>query len=366
MRIGVQIVTALLWLSAPGLVFAQAAPTRAGAASTPAQDERIQQGVQLHDQGKLAEAIALYEGVLKENADNMTALYELSYSVLEEKEYARAIELATRGTTYTSEQLPMFYDIIASAHDLMGNPQKAIETYARGIAVVPTAGLLYYNRGVTELESLKNPDAARVSFEKAIAIDPLQPAAHLMLGQVMQSNGYSVPSFFAFSMALILEPGGPQALRAYGFMRTVLRAGLSNDPKQNQAMTGGMRTPPRPSTSKTDEGDYRQVEAALAVSHQKLLAQLDERVPELQALRDQIDALLTQLSARNLAAERSFTGRHYLPFFVELKKRGFVEPFVNWSIQRAPVEGARQWVQANQPQVKAFIEWLQAYQWPKP
>jgi hypothetical protein len=257
--------------------------------------------------------------------------------------------------------------------------------------------MLYYNRGVTELESLKDSLAARRSFERAIAIEPLQPAAHLMLGQVLQSDGYPVPSFFPFAMALTLEPGGPQALRAYGFMRTVLRGGLSNDPQQNQMMAGGMRMPPpggapvpsggSPSVaspsggsrsgsaplqgrgsapSKTDEGDFRAIEAGLAASHQKLLVQLDERVPELQALLEQVDGFLAQVAARDLSAERSFVGRHYLPFFAELKKRGYVEPLLNWSIQRSPVQGARQWVQANQPKVREFLDWAQAYKWPAP
>ena len=394
MRIRVQLAVVLLCSLWSGSVAAQAPPTRQGAGSTPAQEEQIRQGAALHDQGKLGEAIALYEAVLKDNPNNTMAMYELAYSLLEQKEYARALALAARGTTYRSEQLPLFYDLMGSAHDLMGDPKKAIEVYSQGIAVVPGASMLYYNRGITEMESLKDPVAARRSFERAIAVEPLQPAAHLMLGQVLQSNGYSVPSFFPFAVSLMLEPGGPQALRAYGFMRTVLRGGLSNDPQQNQMMTGGgMRTPgssPMPgiampgtaagaapsgsapvqgrgaAPSKTDEGDFRAIEAGLAASHQKLLAQIDEQTPELQALREQVDAFLTQVAARDRSAETSFVGRYYVPFFAELKARGFVEPFLNWSIQRAPVQGARQWVQGNQPKVKEFLDWAQAYKWPTP
>ena len=53
-----------------------------------------------------------------------------------------------------------------------------------------------------------------------------------------------------------------------------------------------------------------------------------------------------------------------MPFFAAIKTRNDVETFVCWAIQRAPVEGARQWVQANPARVKAFLDWAQAYQWP--
>lgn len=366
MRSVVQSVLLVALAAAPAVASAQA-PSRQAAASTPAQDEAIRRGAQLHDDGKFAEAIGVYEQVLAENPDNMVALYELAYSQLEQKEYAKALASATRGTTYRSDQLALFYDLIGSAHDLMGEPKKAIDAYTRGIAVVPRAATLYFNRGVTELESLKDPAAARVSFERAITLEPLQSTGHLMLGQLFESEGYPVPAFFAFSMALLVEPGGSQALRAYGFLRSVLRGGLSNDPNapQNQALASGMRLPPR-AASKTDEGDFRAIEAQIAPSHQRLLKALDAGAPELELLVQQIDGLLAQLAARDPAADRAtFSGRHYLPFFVEMKTRGFVEPFVYWSVQRAPLQGAREWVQAHEPGIKAFLDWATAYKWPE-
>ncbi len=367
MRICVQWVAVLMVAACPSVAFAQGA-TRPAKPSTPAQDEAIRKGAALHDQGKFADAIAVYEGVLKENADNMLALYELAYSQLELKEYASALASATRGLGYQSEQLPMFYDLIGSAHDLMGEPQKAIDAYNRGIAAVPTASMLYYNKGVTELESLNNRVAARASFERAITVEPMQAPAHLMLGQIFQQDGYPVPGFFAFSMSLILEPGGPQALRSYGFLRTVLRGGLSNDPNapQNQAVARGMRPVAPAAPRKTDEGDFSAPESQLAGSHQRLLQQLDSGTLEASALVQQVDGLLTQLAARDLSKDRAtFSGRHYLPFFVELKKRGYVEAFVNWAIQRSPVEGPRLWLQANQPKAKEFLDWVNHYEWPE-
>jgi len=66
------------------------------------------------------------------------------------------------------------------------------------------------------------------------------------------------------------------------------------------------------------------------------------------------------------AVPQSFINTHYVPFFVALKQRNYVEPFVYWASQRAPVPGVREWLTANQPRVREFLDWASRYSWPKP
>lgn len=373
MRNVITILGCLLLVASPSMVRAQGAPgvqgapTRTATASTSQQEAAVRTGIGLHDQGKFDEAIAVYEGILKESPGNMMALYELAYSLGEKKDYAKSIAAARRGTEYRSEQLPQFYDLLGSAYDQMGDPRKAVEAYRQGVRVVPGAGILYYNMGVTYLESLKEPDQARRALEQALRLEPTQTPIHLLLGQVYQSNGYLVPGFFAFATYLVYEPAGADALRAYGFLRSMLRAGVQAGPS---GMQGGPARPPAPqagqTTAKTDEGDFTAVETQMAANQRTFLGQLDAGMPEIQALVTQIDRLLASLAVRDVASDRAaFAGRHYLPYFAELKKRGFAEPFIYWAIQRAPVDGVQPWLTANEARVKAFLEWTKSYKWPE-
>src|SRR6185369_3149103 len=216
----------LLVLLPVGAAAQSGPPTRTATPSTPAETATIEAGIKLHDAGKFEEAIAKYEEVLKLSPANMTALHELAYSFAANKEYEKSLAAAMRGTEYQSPELPLFYDLLGGAYDSLNEPQKAIEIYRKGIQIVPDASMLYYNMGVTYLESLQNPDEARRAIEKAVALDPAEPEFHLMLGQVFQSNGYAAPAFLAFSTYLILEPNGPRALSAYGFWRAMLRGGV--------------------------------------------------------------------------------------------------------------------------------------------
>jgi tetratricopeptide (TPR) repeat protein len=366
MRIIFRSVALLLLLAWPGFAAAQAAPSRVATASTPADTATIEAGIKLHDQGKFDEAIAKYEEVLKLSPANMTALYELAFSFAANKEYEKSLAAATRGVEYQSELLPLFYDLIGSAYDSVGEPQKAVDAYKRGIQIVPDAPMLYYNMGVTYLESLKNPDEARRSLEKAIALDPKQPEFHLMLGQVFQSNGYATSALLAFSTYLILEPTGPRALTAYGFWRVILRGGLAVM-SQGAPSAGQMRAPASPDAKplKSDEGDFRDFEAAITRSQQTVIEAMDRDSEEMPPLLAQVNGLMALLAARP-ADRTTFSGGYYVPFFAELKAKNFVEPFVYWSMQRAPVSGVREWISAHQSQVREFVTWSRNYSWPKP
>jgi tetratricopeptide (TPR) repeat protein len=351
----------------PVTVAAQAGgPTRAATPSTAAETATIEAGIKLHDAGKFDEAIAKYEEVLRLSPANMTGLYELAYSFAANKDYEKSLAAATRGVEYQSDLLPLFYDLVGGAYDSLGEPQKAIEAYKKGIQVVPDASVLYYNMGVTYLESLKNPDEARRSLEKAVALDPKQPEFHLILGQVFQSNGYPTPALLAFSTYLILDPTGPRALSAYGFWRAILRGGL----EMGQSVTPPMRTAPAsPDTTpvKIDEGDFREFDAAVTRSQQTVIAEMDRGADEMPPFIAQVTRLMTMLAERPADRDRTtFASAYYLPFFSELKAKNFVEPFIYWSMQRAPVPGVRDWINAHQGEVREFVTWSRNYNWLKP
>jgi tetratricopeptide (TPR) repeat protein len=340
---------------------AQDAPTRVPAETTAQQEETLRAGIELHDQGKFDEAILKYRDVLTQSPSNVTALFELSYSYLAKKDFDQALEFARRGAEYKSELLPMFYDVMASALDSQGQPQQAVDMYRRGIALAPDASQLYFNMAVTYRESLNQPNEARLALEKAAAIEPMHPAVQLLLGQVFQSSGYTTPAFLALSKFLVLDPRGSQALAGYGLWRALLKGGVDPIP---DAIAGSspMKMPP---AAKSDEGDFAAFEAQLAPTHAAFMRKLDQGTPEIQALVAQVDQLLGTLPASPSGpAAQSFVNVHYVPFFVALRERKFVEPFVYWASQRAPVPGVTDWLRANETRVREFVQWASTYDWP--
>ena len=354
---------ALVLLAAPAALLAQGAPTRVPAATTTEQEALLRAGIDLHDKGDFDGAIARYQDVLARSPSNVTALFELAYSYLSKKDYDKSFATARTGAEFKSELLPMFYDVMASSLDSRGQAEQAVEMYRKGIALVPDASQLYYNMAVTYRESLNRPNDARLALQKAASLEPLHPGVQLLLGQIYQSSGYTGPAFLALSTFLVLDPGGAQAMPGYGLWRAVLKGGVDPIPDGARA-DGAMRAAPR--VAKTDEGDFSSLEAQLAPTHAAFTAKMDAGTPEIQALVAQVDQLIGRLPAQPSGpAASSYVNRHYLPFFVELRRKGYVEPFVYWASQRAPVPMVGDWLRANEARVREFLEWAERYSWPK-
>ena len=353
---------ALLLLASPAVLLAQGPPTRTPATATTEQEALLRAGIELHDKGEFDAAIAKYQEVLAKSPTNVTALFELAFSHLSKKDYDKSFATARTGAEFKSELLPMFYDVMASSLEGKGQAEQAVEMYRKGIALAPDASQLYYNLAVTYRESLNRPNDARLALQKAASLEPLHPGVQLLLGQVYQSTGYTGPAFLALSTFLVLDPGGAQAMPGYGLWRAVLKGGVDPIP-DGAAANGAMRAAPR--GTKTDEGDFAALEAQLAPTHAAFTSKMDAGTPEIQALVAQVDQLLGRLPAKPSGpGASSFVNHHYVPFFVELRNKGYVEPFVYWASQRAPVPMVNEWLRANETRVRAFLQWAEAYSWP--
>jgi len=336
-------------------------PTRGAAPSTADQEAALRAGTALHDQGKYDEAIARYQQVLEQNPGNMTALYELAFTYAARDDHQKALETARRGIVYKSPQLPLFYDLIASSLDSMGQPAQAIEAYKKGVEYVPRAANLYYNMAVTYFESLKKPDEARHALEKAVAIEPTNADTELLLGQIFESTGYRTPAFFALSKFLIIRPAGQDTLQGYGVWRRLLRAGM--EPVRGTARGSAAAAAPGP-PAKADEGNFADVDRQFALSQVATQDAMDKGRSEIEALVAQIDSILARIAAHQPRDDRSFVWTHYAPYFIELKEKNFVQPFVYWISQRAPVAGVREWLEANQAKLREYLDWTLQYKWP--
>jgi hypothetical protein len=166
----------------------------------------------------------------------------------------------------------------------------------------------------------------------------------------LYSANYRTPALLVFGRYLIIDPAGGRSLQAYGLWRAILRG---------EAAPGGVSVP-----SKTDEGDFSALDALIAASHSTFTSEMDDGKTETDALVHQVNAVLTRLDADNPSLGGTFVGSFYATYFVELKRRNYVEPFVYWVSQRAPVPGVKEWLEANSDRVREFLSWSAKYSWP--
>ena len=334
-------------------------PKLTPAPSTEEETALIKEGVALHDRGDYDGAIAKYERVLKDNPNNVLAMYELTYSFTMKKDYRKSLEMAYKGAQYKSDSLPLFYLSIGNNLDLLGEPKKAVEVYKKGIELEPNEGLLYYNLAVT-YANLKKPDEARTNLKKAVQLKPNHPSSHLALGSIFQQTGYNTPALLALSRFLVLEPKSDRSVGAFKLLHHVLMGGATRGKGSNQINVFFNVA------SKKDEGDFGSMDLVITLGAALAMSDANKGKSEIQKILDQENKFFAVLAEQEPKGDKSkFSWKYYIPYFIELKERNYIEPFAYYISQSNNLDGVEKWLAANETRVNEFLAWSKSYQWPK-
>jgi tetratricopeptide (TPR) repeat protein len=335
-----------------------APPVRQSPPITPAEAPVMREGIALYDQGKYDDALVRYEQILKANPNSTGAMYEIAMTYQQKRQFQMAIDLAAKGTEYSSPQLPQFYALIGNILDTQGQTEKAIEVYKKGIALnTPNAGTLYLNMGVSYENGMKDFVSAKTAFKEGALVDSAYPGLHLQLATIYLGQGLKTPVFMAYSRFLVLEPNTPRAQTAYNAWRAMLDNRATPVVPPGSPLYDYIHSP-----QLTDEGDLTQLDAALITS--KAAAAAPGKT-QIQLLVDQVDNLFGAYATMPAGKDKdTFLWKYYIPYSLEMKQKGFVEPFVYFINQSTNLPGVRDWLNANPVRVNAFLLWSRAYRWP--
>lgn len=327
--------------------------------STEKQGALIKEGVALHDRGNYDAAISNYEEVLKENPSNVEALYEMSFSYSMKKEYRKALEAAYKGAQYKSRLLSAFYMQIGNNLDLLGEPKKAVEVYKAGIKLQPENALLYYNLAVT-YRNLDKMDDARKTVKQALALNPNHNSSHLFLTLLWQEGGYKAPSLLSASRFLILEPRSQRSANALELVLKVMGGSATQGKNPNEInIFLDMNT-------KKDEGDFGSLEMVLGLGSALNMTEKNKGKTEMQLLVGQFETLFAIMSEQSDKGNKGqFAWQYYVPYFSELKRKNYVEPFVYYINQVGGSEEVQPWLAKNKGRVDEFLTWSKGYGWAK-
>jgi tetratricopeptide (TPR) repeat protein len=135
-----------------------------------ANDVKLNRGMALHQQGRLAEAEKLYREVLQQTPKRFDALYLLGIAALASQKHQRAVDLIDRSIKQNAAFPPAWCNRgLALAQ--MGRHPEALASFEKAIALDPAFAEAWYDRGIS-LKALGKPEEAIASFDKALTIRP--------------------------------------------------------------------------------------------------------------------------------------------------------------------------------------------------
>jgi tetratricopeptide (TPR) repeat protein len=199
----------------------------------------LQDGLDMHRRGAVADAAARYSQILKFEPKNVDALCLLGVACGELKRFAEAVDLLRKAVKLAPKHAPA-HNLLGSALKEIGRNEEAlasfnraishqpdlldayvnraelltalnrwaetVETYDRALAVRPNFFQGWCNRGVA-LERMGRLEEAIASYERALALRADLTAAHANRGNALAALGRHQAAVDSFDRALATSPG---------------------------------------------------------------------------------------------------------------------------------------------------------------
>jgi len=174
----------------------------------------LEHGLSFHKAGRLADAEAVYQQILKTSPSHFGALHSLGIIHYQRGNYEDAIhqiDLALRTSPH-----------VAEAHGNRGDAlmrlkhfEEALASFDRAVALKPDYAEAFSNRGVA-LAELKRLDEALASFDRAVALKPNFAEAFNNRGNALKAQGKLDEAVAQFQRALALKPDYAEAHNSLG------------------------------------------------------------------------------------------------------------------------------------------------------
>lgn len=173
-------------------------------------DAEVRRAMALHQQGKLAEADAIYRAVLQQRPDHFGAVHFSGLIHLQSGRYAEAARSIGRAVEI-NPSVPEAHSNLAFALQSLGRFRDALASSDRALALRPDDPDALNNRG-NALYSLGHLDAAVACFDRAVQLRPAFPLAFTNRGNVLRAQGKLKEALQSHRRALDLWPDFPLAL----------------------------------------------------------------------------------------------------------------------------------------------------------
>jgi tetratricopeptide (TPR) repeat protein len=177
-----------------------------------------------------------------------------------------------------------------------GKSDDARNAYIAAIAASPSSAFLYRELAAVELKS-GDRQSALVHAEQAVALDPSDARALMLIAEIREANGEWLIAADAYAAVNAVEPSEATAVKA--------------DRMREKAAFDAM------------PAEYRAIDTVPAVTRAQLASLLGVK----------LEALLRRARASNTAVMTDVRGNWALPWIHAVTRAGVMEPFPNHSFQ---------------------------------
>ncbi len=182
--------------------------TRSKPAGT-ASAQLLQRALASHQQGRLAEAEALYREILARDPEHFDALHLSGVIAYQQGRYDAAVESIGRALMRERTQAAP-YSNLGLTLLAQGRHEAALACFVQALALQPDQAGSHNNRG-NALRGLKRNQEALACYDRALALQPDFALAHSNRGNILQDLQRHEDALAGYDAALGLQPNYAEA-----------------------------------------------------------------------------------------------------------------------------------------------------------
>jgi tetratricopeptide (TPR) repeat protein len=178
---------------------------------------RLQEGVALHQEGRLAEAEHLYRSILQDDPRHADALHLLGLAAHQRGAQNEAAELVRRALNWRSN-FPAAFVTLGNIRMAQARPTEAATAYRRALTTTPGEPETLHNLGGALAAAGSIPEAV-TAYRQALEARPAQHASRLALARALATLGHLSSAETELEILVSLAPGDVTALGVLGTVR---------------------------------------------------------------------------------------------------------------------------------------------------
>lgn len=164
----------------------------------------MQQGIQHHMAGQLAEAEAIYRRVLDREPNHPDAWNLLGVAAGQRGRADLAVEFIGRAIALCPA-VAVYHDSLGESYRRMGRPAQAIEHFRRAVELDPS--LVETLNKIGSAEGIRADRRSMATFASTIRLRPDFPDSYTQLGDLLRARGRFPEAIAAFSEACAASTG---------------------------------------------------------------------------------------------------------------------------------------------------------------
>lgn len=189
----------------------------------------IQQAVKLVDQGKIDQAIEIYNKIPYGDPNYDYAQYEKAYAYEIQEKYTQALNILTELEKNPSLSVPRVnvYTELGNCYDYLEQYDKAVAMYDKGLENHPYYYHLHFNKGVSLMRQEKYEEALEC-FKTSIFLHPSHQGSHFQYGHCCLLLGYTMPGILALNYSTLISASSNYAILALRELDNIYEGGIAS------------------------------------------------------------------------------------------------------------------------------------------